>query len=252
LVISDGTRERLNMYRTSTTFARAWKESDLVIASGEAHYRRLIANSYSYTRDIICFFRNADGTLNLHLKSKPRQIRKFGEPELKTKADSLIAQMRAAKNSGMKTMFYSATIASIPGQVDTAVKLIHAFVGYLRKRLEGVFIINPAEHFEAGMDADDLMYMWEMVQRSGLIDVWRFQTYEDIEKSFEIMGQKVPTVWMGKDATYSTGCTKEMRIALQEQMKHPEMQIIGPDPEKFFRRREYGVGRFHDVSIVED
>jgi hypothetical protein len=99
------------------------------------------------------------------------------------------------------------------------------------------------------MDADDLMYMWEKVQRSGYINVWRFQTYFDIEKSFEIMGRKVPPVWTGKDATYSTGCTKEMHIALDVQRVHPELQIIGPNPEKFFRRREYGVGKFCDVAI---
>ncbi len=32
VVISDGTRERLNLIRCSVTFARAWKESDLIIA----------------------------------------------------------------------------------------------------------------------------------------------------------------------------------------------------------------------------
>lgn len=70
------------------------------------------------------------------------------------------------------------------------------------------------------MDGDDLMYMWEMVQRSGLIDIWRFQTVSDIEKSFELMGMKVPPIWAGKDATFSTGCTKEMKIALEEQKKN--------------------------------
>lgn len=91
--------------------------------------------------------------------------------------------------------------------------------------------------------------MWEKVQRSGLIDVWRFQTVADIEKSFELMGQKVPSFWTGKDSTYSTGCTKEMHIALDVQKTNPEMQIIGPSPDKFFRRREYGVGKFCDSAI---
>jgi len=56
-------------------------------------------------------------------------------------------------------------------------------------------------------------------------------------------------VWNGKDATYSTGCTKEMKIALDMQKRHPELQIIGPDPAKFFRRREYGVGKYFDISL---
>jgi hypothetical protein len=60
---------------------------------------------------------------------------------------------------------------------------------------------------------------------------------------------EVPPVWAGKDATYSTGCTKEMHIALDVQRRQPELQIIGPSPEKFFRRREYGVGKFCDVAI---
>ncbi len=146
-------------------------------------------------------------------------------------------------------MFYSAVVGSIPGQVKTAIEVLNTFVGHLRSRLEDAFIINPGEHFEEGMDADDLMFMWERVQRSGYLNVWRFQTDQDIEKSFELMGKKVPPVWAGKDATYSTGCTKEMNIALSVQKRHPELQIIGPAPEKFLRRREYGVGRFSDVVM---
>ena len=76
------------------------------------------------------------------------------------------------------------------------------------------------------MDGDDLMFMWEHVQRSGLIDVWRFQTGADIERSFELMGQKVPSLWTGKDATYSTGCTKEMHIAIEEQQKHQNQDLF--------------------------
>jgi len=98
-----------------------------------------------------------------------------------------------------------------------------------------------------------LMYMWEIVQKSGLIDIWRFQTYEDISRAFQIMKKKVPPEWVGKDATYSTGCTKEMKIALEVQQKHPEMQIIGPAKEKFMRRDEYGVGKMYDkrLGIIE-
>jgi len=101
------------------------------------------------------------------------------------------------------------------------------------------------------MDADDLMYMWEIVQRSGLIDIWRFQSVEDIEKAFELMGEKVPPEWLGKDATYSTGCTMEMKIARDVQKQYPEMQIIGPSWEKFQRRKEYGIGKLYD-RVLED
>ena len=82
-----------------------------------------------------------------------------------------------------------------------------------------------------------------------MLDVWRFQTVEDIEKSFALLDRKVPSVWSGKDSTFSTGCTKEMRIALEVQAVHPELQIIGPSAEKFFRRRDYGVGKYFDATL---
>ena len=157
--------------------------------------------------------------------------------------------MRQAKEAGKTIMFYSAVIGSIPGQTKMAIELVNTFVAYLRDKLDNTFIINPAEHFEHGMDGDDLMYMWEHVQRSGLLDVWRFQTVEDIEMSFALMKRKVPSVWSGKDSTFSTGCTKEMRIALDVQSKQPELQIIGPASEKFFRRRDYGIGKYFDATL---
>jgi hypothetical protein len=249
LVISDGTRERLNLYRTSLTFARAWKESQLIIANGGFNHRRLIAVSQDFTRDIVSFHRDDQGKMIFSCKPRSARIRHVTERELLSKAEKLIDAMRQAKASGKTVIFYSAIIGSIPGQTKTAVAVLNAFVAHLRSRLEQSLIINPGEHFEPGMDGDDLMYMWEKVQRSGYIDVWRFQTVEDIEHSFELLGQKMPAVWNGKDATYSTGCTKEMKIALDVQKKHPELQIIGPDPEKFFRRREYGVGKYFDASL---
>jgi hypothetical protein len=249
MVISDGTREELNLYRVSVTFARAWKESDLIVAKGEPHYRRLIAASHPFTRDVLCYHRGTDGKFRLDYKPKASWVRKFSDRDLKNKADEIIAEMRKAHARGESVMFYSGVIGSLPGQTRTAIRIVDTFVKYLRERLDRIHVINPAEHFEEGMDADDLMYMWERVQRSGMIDVWRFQTVADIEKSFELMDRKVPPMWAGKDATFSTGCTKEMRIALDMQKKNPEMQIIGPDPMRFFRRQEYGVGKFFDAAI---
>lgn len=249
VVISDGTVERLNLYRVSVTFARAWKEADLIIAKGHSHVRRFIETDHQFTRDILCFERLADGSRQLLFKPKPESVRKINESDLRGKADEIIREMRGARHAGKTVMFYSAIVGSIPGQTDTAIKVLTTYVSYLRHRLEDAFIINPAEHFEPGMDGDDLMYMWERVQRSGLIAVWRFQSVADIEKSFELMGQKVPPLWAGKDSTYSTGCTKEMKIALDMQRRQPELQIIGPSPEKFFRRRDYGVGKYFDAGI---
>lgn len=249
VIITDGTRERLNLYRVSVTFSRAWKEADLIIGKGEPQVRRLIHTGHKFTRDILCFQREEDGSFRLHFKPKAEGIHKFTESDLNDMADEIIHTMRDAKLAGKQVMFYSAIIGSIPGQTKTAIEVVQTFVDYLRFRLEGAFIINPAEHFVQGMDGDDLMYMWERVQRSGLIDVWRFQSVADVEKSFELMDRRVPPVWTGKDATFSTGCTKEMKIALEMQRRHPEMQIIGPNPERFFRRREYGVGKYFDAGI---
>ena len=199
--------------------------------------------------DIFSFYRDNNGKQHAFFKPRSARVRKFTEKQILVKSEEIMNEMRAAKMRGERVMFYSAIVGSIPGQTSTASTILNAFVSHLRARLEGMYIINPAEYFEQGMDGDDLMFMWEHVQRSGLIDVWRFQTGADIERSFELMGQKVPSLWTGKDATYSTGCTKEMHIAIEEQQKHPELQIIGPDPKKFFRRREYGVGKFFDSSI---
>lgn len=233
LIISDGTGERLNLYRTSVTFARAWKESDAIIARGRCNRDVLLGTSHLFTRDVFCFWEDR-GEVRMQLKPHAPGIRKFSEQALTAKARTIIKSMRASKDSGKAVMFYSCIIGSIPGQTATAIKVADTFVRSLRERLDQVFIINPAEYFEPGMDGDDLMFMWEQVQRSGLINIWRFQSMEDIEASFGLMGLKVPPVWSGKDATFSTGCTKEMRIALDMQRSHPELQIVGPGPGKNF------------------
>lgn len=249
VVISDGTREKFNPYRVSVTFARAWKECDLILAKGKGLYDRLIDNSHEFTRDVVNFYRDREGAFHLHYRPRSARAHSFSERYITNKAEEIIAEMRGARRQGKTVMFYSGIIGSVPGQTKAAIEVITTYVEHLRDQLDDVYIINPGEHFEEGMDADDLMFMWEKVQRSGYINVWRFQTYFDIEKSFELMGRKVPPVWTGKDATYSTGCTKEMHIALDVQRTSPELQIIGPNPEKFFRRREYGVGKFCDVAI---
>lgn len=249
LVISDGTRERLNLARTSVTFARAWKEADLVLAHGWRLRDILLGTSHTFTRDILCWWQEDD---DFHLEFRPRnpEEHKFSEEEIAQFADGIIARMAEARDAGRTVMFYSCVIGSIPGQTSTAIRVARAFVADLRARQPSAFIINPAEHFVEGMDGDDLMYMWERVQRSGLIGIWRFQTAEDIERSFALLGEEVPTVWLGKDATYSTGCTKEMRIAVDVQRSNPEMQIIGPDAARFSRRGDYGVGKYFDARLV--
>ena len=249
LVISDGTSEQVNLYRASVTFARAWKESDLVITSGIRQQATFHGTSHQFTRDILSFWLKEDQSVGYAFKPRAKWSIKFAEQDLVAKAAEIIGAMQEAKENGYKVMFYSAIIGSVPGQTSVAISLVNAFVEYLRYHLENTFIINPAEHFVEGMDGDDLMFMWERVQRSGLLDVWRFQTSEDIEKSFSLVGKKVPAVWLGKDSTFSTGCTKEMMIAIDVQKNCPELQILGPRPDLFFRRRDYGVGKYYDATI---
>ena len=251
-IISDGTQERLNFLLTSTTFARMFKEADVVISKGEEQWRRLFGTPFQFTRDIFNVRLGPDGQeVIVSYKPKHPEAVKFSEQDLNGKAQGLIREMAAAKSRGDKVIFYSAIIGSIPGQMETAVQLLQVYVDDLRKSYKKSYIINPAEHFVPGMDADDLMYMWEVVQRSGLIDIWRFQTVEDIETSFGLLNRGVPAEWLGKDATYSTGCTKEMKLAIEVQREHPEMQIIGPAKERFLRRSEYGIGKLYDRQLSD-
>ncbi len=251
IVISDGTRENINLLLASTTFARLFKEVDGVISRGPDQKRRFFGSHFQFTQNIFNIAAGADGTVMVSFKSRHPAVIKYTYKDLEKKAKSIIEQMRAAKQKGMTVMFYSGIIGSIPGRLQTAKKIMSVFVDHLRREYAMTFIINPSDYFEKGMDADDLMYMWEIVQRSRFIDIWRFQTYEDIVQAFRMIKSKVPPEWVGKDATFSTGCTKEMKIAIDVQKKHPEMQIAGPAKEKFMRRSEYGVGMLYDQRLAD-
>ncbi len=245
-IINDGTSENINMLKTSLTFARAFKESDLIISRGQEQFRRFFQTKHQFTRDIINITSTQTGNLQIKYKPKHPDAKRFSHQDLEDRAMNIVNIMEDARNNNKKIMFYSGVVGSIPGQVNVARELMTIFINHLHYKNPSLFIINPSEHYAPGMDADDLMYMWEIVQKSGLIDIWRFQTYEDIEKSFELLNEKVPLEWLGKDATFSTGCTKEIAIAQKVQKKNREMQIIGPPIEKFRRRKEYGVGKMYD------
>jgi hypothetical protein len=248
--VSDGTRETLNLLLASTTFSRIFKEVDCVISRGKSQKKRLIDSHFRFTQNIINISLDKKELLITYKPRHPDFI-KFPHKNLEEKANEIIDQMKLAKNKGMTIMFYSGIIGSIPGKIDVAKKIMSTFIDYLHKQSSDLFIINPSFYYEPGMDADDLMYMWEIVQRSTYIDIWRFQTSDDIAKSFLIMTEKVPPEWIGKDSTYSTGCTIEMRIALDVQKENPEMQIIGPALDRFMRRNEYGVGSMYDQRLAD-
>jgi len=249
MVVSDGTRENLNLLLVSTTFARIFKEVDLVISRGQDQRRRLFQSHFRFTQDVLSVARNEGGQVSLLFKPRHPHVIKFSHSDLEKKAGKITCQMQEAKKGGMTVVFYSGIIGSIPGRIQMAKKIMSVFIDHLREQSADTFIINPSEYYEPGMDADDLMFMWEIVQRSGLIDIWRFQAYEDILTAFTLMRKKVPPEWVGKDATFSTGCTKEMKIALEVSRAFPEMQIIGPPREKFTRREEYGVGKMYDRRL---
>jgi len=249
-VVSDGTRESLNLLLTSTTFSRIFKEVDCVISRGRSQKKRLIDSHFKFTQNII----NISVTKKtLFITYKPRHdaFIKFSHQALEEKANKIIDQMKSAKRKGMTVMFYSGIIGSIPGKIDVAKKIMTTFIDHLQKQSTNLFIINPSHYYEPGMDADDLMYMWEIVQRSSYIDIWRFQTSDDISETFALLNKKVPPEWIGKDSTYSTGCTKEIRIAQDVQKENPEMQLIAPSIDKFMRRNEYGVGSMYDRRLAD-
>lgn len=248
-VVSDGTQESLNLLLVSTTFSRIFKEVDCVVSRGHEQKNRLINTHFRFTRDVINICVD-DNKLNITYKPRHPEFINFSHTDLEEKAQKIISQMKAARAKNVTVMFYSGIIGSIPGKIDVAKKIMGCFIDHLQKQSSNLFIINPSLYYEPGMDADDLMYMWEIVQRSGYIDIWRFQTSEDIAESFTLMGEKVPPEWIGKDATYSTGCTKEMRIAQDVQQANPEMQLIGPSLDKFMRRDEYGVGSMYDQRLA--
>ncbi|MFH1091241.1 MAG: ARMT1-like domain-containing protein [Pseudomonadota bacterium] len=250
-IIPDGTMEDLNLLLASVTFARVFKEVDGIISRGAAQRRLFFEAPFEFIQDIYSISAGPDHTLSIRFKPRCPIAVSFSNEQLEAMALKITTEMRRAKENGMTVMFYSGIVGSVPGETNVAIEIMTTFIEDLQKKQSSTFVINPSSYFEPGMDADDLMYMWEIVQRSGLIDIWRFQTYQDIETSFALLGRKVPPQWVGKDATFSTGCTKEMGIALEVQREYPELQIIGPDPEKFSRRGEYGIGLFHDKRLTE-
>ncbi len=249
MAISDGTREKTNLLLVSTSFARIFKEVDGIISKGKDQRHSFFDSHFQFTQDIYNISKDDTGLPSIQYKGRHPAVIKFSHKDLEKMAQVIISKMETAKDEGMTIMFYSGIIGSIPGKVDMAKKIMITFIQSIKNQSAKTFVINPSEYFQPGMDADDLMFMWEIVQRSGFIDIWRFQTNKDIEYAFRILKKKIPPEWVGKDATFSTGCTKEIKIALDVQKAHPEMQIIGPSEGHFLRRREYGIGKMYDRRL---
>ena len=201
---------------------------------------------YEFTQDIYSLASDQDGALSVLYKPHSAKTVKFGTLDLEEHAEEIIQKMRQAKAEGMSVMFYSGIVGSIPGETDTAIKIMTTFVEHLKKQQAGTFVINPSEYFEPGMDADDLMYMWEIVQRSGLIDIWRFQTNQDIDRSFALLAKRSAAMGgQGFHLLHRLHQGDEHRPG--RAAPEPGNADHRPDPEKFVRRSEYGIGLFHDT-----
>ena len=113
VVISDGTRERLNLYRVSVTFSRAWKEADCVLGKGWRCADVLLGTSHSFTRDVLCYWVDEAG---FHLRLRPHApgVRKCGEADITSHAEGIIATMRAAKAQGRTVMLSAVSPAKRP------------------------------------------------------------------------------------------------------------------------------------------
>ena len=91
VVIGDGTRERINLYRVSVTFSRAWKEADLILGKGWRVADVLMGSSHQYTRDVVCYWHDNKG---FHIKLRPhaKEAHKFSVDEAEQE-DFLFARL---------------------------------------------------------------------------------------------------------------------------------------------------------------
>ena len=42
-----------------------------------------------------------------------------------------------------------------------------------------------------------------------------------------------------------------LKLSIEGQLEHPEMEIIGPAKERFLRRSEYGIGKLYDRQLSD-
>ncbi len=157
ITISDGTRENLNLLLASTTFARIFKEVDGVISRGDDQRRRFFDTHFQFTQDIFNISGGDRNSVSILYRPRHPAVVKFSHEDLEKKARTIIDQMEEAKRKGMTVIFYSGIIGSIPGKIQMAKKIMAVFIQSLKKQLARIFIINPSEYYEPGMDADDLM-----------------------------------------------------------------------------------------------
>ena len=157
ITISDGTRENLNLLLASTTFARIFKEVDGVISRGDDQRRRFFDTHFQFTQDIFNISGGDRNSVSILYRPRHPAVVKFSHEDLEKKAKTIIDQMEEAKRKGMTVIFYSGIIGSIPGKIQMAKKIMAVFIQSLKKQLARIFIINPSEYYEPGMDADDLM-----------------------------------------------------------------------------------------------
>jgi len=144
IVISDGTRESLNLLLASTTFARMFKEVDGVISRGHDQKRRFFNTPFQFTQDIYNISRDDAGHAQIELKPRHPAVIKFAHADLEKRARSIIERMAEARQKGMTVIFYSGIIGSIPGKIKVAKKVMTVFIQYLIKQSDMTYILNFA------------------------------------------------------------------------------------------------------------
>ena len=132
VVIGDGTRERLNLYRVSVTFSRAWKEADVVLGKGWRAADVLLGSSHQYTRDVVCYWHGFNLDALAH----------FGRGNLQ----SLARVVQARKRLNLVELFHQGRVV--------VKKSLHGSLGSRVAAFNGNGAVFVALNGELGIAAD--------------------------------------------------------------------------------------------------
>eukprot|EP01006_Ploeotia_vitrea_P019767 TRINITY_DN52007_c0_g1_i1.p1 TRINITY_DN52007_c0_g1~~TRINITY_DN52007_c0_g1_i1.p1 ORF type:complete len:654 (+),score=59.24 TRINITY_DN52007_c0_g1_i1:36-1964(+) len=242
-----------DIFKASNNFFRAARMAELILCK-KRHQTTL--GSLDVTRDIYWLEHDA-GKAVLSTKIANTKSSLITRDYIDSKATHFLKFLRTRKSQGWKVVFGSVIIGSLgESQVSTCIKISKAMeekfkhsICYKRhlRAYKNVFYINPAvgytdtdgifhKFFEAGFDGDAMMEFWSQVQMSGLIDVWKFQSREDIVTYFENLPDKErpdswQDFWADKNWTWSKGCCQEMLIARQVKAQISPQMIIYCDDD---------------------
>ena len=116
VIISDGTREQLNLCRVNVTFSRAWKECDIVIAKGKRNAEVLLGSSHLFTRDIISAYRTLEGEFVLRSNPRPPGCASTARVTLKPKPTALFEPCTKPSSRARASCFTAPLSAAFRGR----------------------------------------------------------------------------------------------------------------------------------------